>query len=78
MDELYKMNCHDELFPNTEENIRIIRVPGGWIYHIYEKQDTGENQMMNYQTTSTFVPFDNEFVSTDKDFDDALNKTFGE
>jgi len=50
-DDIYKMKLHDEIYPNTNAHIRIIRVAGGWIYIFF-----GESNL-----TSTFVPYNNEF-----------------
>jgi len=49
----YKMKCGEvkQLFPNNNSVERLSRVPGGWIYCYGDLQGT----------TSTFVPFDNEF-----------------
>ena len=52
MHEIYKLELHDTLTVNF---YRVLRVPGGWIY-TYIKEE---------YPTSTFVPFDNGFQSTD-------------
>ncbi len=49
---LYGMKLHEELCCN--DNLRIIRVPGGWIYRFwdYDKQED--------MPFAVFVPFDND------------------
>lgn len=47
MDDIYTMKLHDTL--NTEGNINITRVPGGWIYNY---------AMRNY---TVMVPYNDEF-----------------
>jgi hypothetical protein len=52
-EDCYKMKCGTKRlnYPTANDFEKLTRVPGGWVY-IY-----GNNQ----GTTSTFVPFDNEF-----------------
>ena len=49
--EIYKLKLHHYTWIN--DDIKIIRVPGGWIYMYYDNNDTSH----------TFVPFNNEFSS---------------
>ena len=48
---MQKMKLHEEI--EIERNLRVLRVPGGWIYYLDNEQVGG-----TWQTTSTFVPFD--------------------
>jgi len=50
------MKLHDVLMPDTKENIKIIRVPGGWIYITYLETTPG---IFIHQTS--FVPYSMEF-----------------
>lgn len=54
---IYEMQLHDVITVEKENTrIRIIRVPGGWIYGLNERS------VRNIiDTTSIFVPYDNEF-----------------
>jgi hypothetical protein len=56
---IHGMELHEEVSPNHQH--RIVRVPGGWIYYSDNEQAGG-----HWQTTSTFVPFNNEFMPKDK------------
>jgi hypothetical protein len=49
--DLYNMELHAHEYINNG-NIKIVRVPGGWIYISYFDG-----------VTSVFVPFNNEFMS---------------
>jgi len=53
--ELEEMRLHEVLTPNQSENIRIMRVPGGWIYTDYTPMSTG-GQCQDHMPTSVFVP----------------------
>jgi len=53
--EIYTMKLHDFLTMAKAE-IRILRVPGGWIYESFNRTDGGE-----YQSSTVFVPYNNEF-----------------
>lgn len=58
-DFIYKMKLHEEqVKPSQELDIKIIRVPGGWIYvnRIYDV--TTGWVLVN---SMVFVPFNNEF-----------------
>ena len=59
MDNIHSMELHEEVSLN--QWYRIIRVPGGWIYYFDNEQVGG-----HWQTTSTFVPFNSEFMPKDK------------
>jgi hypothetical protein len=48
---IYKMELHDSFVINHET--RITRVPGGWIYSLFD----------GYFHHVTFVKFDNEFIT---------------
>lgn len=50
INELYNMKLHDK---KISPEINILRVPGGWIYTIYDCED---------KISSVFVPFDNGFM----------------
>ena len=39
--------------------VQVLRVPGGWIYHAFDKSHN--------ILSSLFVPFNNEFQSSDKE-----------
>jgi len=54
MDNLYEMKLHEEL---TIGWIKILRVPGGWIYVEYQQTHNTDDT----KHTSVFVPFHNEF-----------------
>ena len=57
-DELYNIDLHNTLEPNISDyDIRILRVPGGWIYNQFVENGTG-----GYNMNSTFVPYNNEFI----------------
>ena len=56
INKMYKMKLHDVLMPDTKENIKIIRVPGGWIYITYLETTPG---IFIHQTS--FVPYSMEF-----------------
>ncbi len=57
MNDLYDMKLHEEV--STNDQNRIVRVPGGWIYYFDNEQIGG-----HWQTTSTFVPFHSEFIAS--------------
>lgn len=62
-DFIYKMKLHEEQTkPSQYLDIKIIRVPGGWIYanKIYDVT-TG----YSYLNNMVFVPFNNEFQAVD-------------
>jgi hypothetical protein len=52
----YEMELGDKIvkLPNTAQAIRLVRVPGGWIYIFGDMEGTA----------SVFVPFNNEFMTT--------------
>lgn len=55
------MNLYDmklgESFWSSEMDSSILRVPGGWLFRIWDQEH-------GVHTSSTFVPFDNEFMGT--------------
>jgi len=56
MDEIYKMKLHDVIALNiNQETIQVIRVPGGWIYQIYNQihHSDGDSEGFNF----VFVPY---------------------
>jgi hypothetical protein len=61
MDKIYDMNLHVEI--DLNDNGKILRVPGGWIYQFYNQKlnlcDEWEWCLVN----SVFVPLYNEFQS---------------
>ena len=59
MDNIHSMELHEEVSLNLWH--RVVRVPGGWIYYFDNEQVGG-----HWQTTSTFVPFNSEFMPKDK------------
>ena len=73
MEKLYKMKLHEQITPRFDgENVKITRVPGGWIYSFFDLVITGEPGAAydNWIGRSVFVPFDNEFqVCSDSDQD---------
>ena len=52
--DIYKMGLHGEV--DIHRNYRVVRVPGGWIYHADNEQVGG-----TWQTVATFVPYNEEF-----------------
>jgi len=57
-DAIYSMKLHEKLTPNIPGGyVDIVRVPGGWIYSTYHKENDGFN------VSSVFVPFNTEFVN---------------
>ena len=54
MGDLYEMELHDEL--QVCDTVWATRVPGGWVYTTIAENGTG-----GLDSTSCFVPFDNEF-----------------
>lgn len=56
MNELFKMKLHETLELGTEDNILIVRVPGGWIYTTYAGDSLGA-----WRASSVFVPYSKEF-----------------
>ena len=52
MDEIYKMKLHESFI---DGNIDILRVPGGWIYQIYNQihNNDGDSEGFNF----VFVPY---------------------
>jgi len=55
--DIYAMRLNEQIEFN---DIAILRVPGGWIYTYYDFSTGGEK-------TSTFVPFNNEFQTVNKE-----------
>jgi len=56
MDKIYKMKLHDVIALNiNQETIQVIRVPGGWIYQIYNQihNNDGDSERFNF----VFVPY---------------------
>jgi len=51
VNEIYNMKLH-EILSLSYQSIRVIRVPGGWIYESYSENGTG-----GYDLTSCFVPY---------------------
>lgn len=58
MNKIYDLKLHEEV--NLNYGFKAMRVPGGWIYTIYEISNTGDKNV-----TRTFVPFNNEFMIED-------------
>jgi hypothetical protein len=60
---IYAMKLHESIHPEIPEvDVRIIRVPGGWVYRFSElNQIVQPNGIWseNYFCDSVFVPFDN-------------------
>ena len=54
---LNNMKLHDIFNLNIKEVTSVLRVAGGWLYIIYDCED---------KFTTTFVPFDNEFMRQGK------------
>lgn len=50
MSDIYKLKMHEKI-GITNDKVEILRVPGGWIYTIWDRD----------MWTSIFVPFNNEF-----------------
>jgi len=57
-EKLYDMKLHEvfKVYQSCGDSITAMRVPGGWIYA----------SCFNDRLTETFVPFNNEFMKTDK------------
>ena len=53
-EELYNMELHQEL--DIDRWIKVMRVPGGWIYQASDSRYEGD-------CMAVFVPFDNEFMA---------------
>ena len=62
---IYNMKLHEAIHPK-ERNVEIVRVAGGWIYNFYHDTAAREGEL-EYQATSVFVPFDNEFQDKEGD-----------
>ncbi len=54
MDIIYDLKLHKEY--GITNDIRVLRVPGGWIYTTSSENVTGD-----FAATSCFVPLNNEF-----------------
>ena len=67
MNEIYNMGLHEEyhLQIASKTELKILRVPGGWIYTQF--YDTGYENLDRWQTASTFVPFDNDMQQRQED-----------
>lgn len=50
---IYDLELHERVYDGYNEFLKIVRVPGGWIYTVYEAGGTGS-------ATSVFVPLDYE------------------
>jgi hypothetical protein len=59
MDKIYSMTLHEVIH---FKHIEIVRVPGGWTYTRFAKNEHG-----GFETSSCFVPFNNEFIQDDGD-----------
>jgi hypothetical protein len=55
MSNIHSLGLHDQV--SLDHQYRVVRVPGGWIYY-YDSEQIGGH----CQATSTFVPFNNEFM----------------
>lgn len=68
--DLHKMKLHEEEHISVHGKITstvIVRVPGGWIYHLMEHRYI-YSVGYDWQTiTSTFVPFNNEFMNKESE-----------
>ncbi len=53
--ELYTMRLHETIYDPKNESLKIIRVPGGWIYVYYHNV-----------VTPVFVPYHSEFKKVEK------------
>jgi hypothetical protein len=53
---LYDLNLGEEL--QFTDDTYALRVPGGWIFTAFRENGTGAND-----SSSCFVPFDNEFLN---------------
>lgn len=55
----YELKLGEKLknYPNTNSSENLVRVPGGWVYTYGDMQGT----------SSTFVPFNNEFMKPNTD-----------
>ena len=60
--EVYEMNLHDMLFIE-ELDMRIMRVPGGWIYYqnTYTSADVYDMPNSTETATAVFVPYNRDF-----------------
>ena len=61
MSKLHEMELHDVLHPSGNAYNEIMRVPGGWLYRVY--QEAGSQH--EYRLTQTFVPYSDEFKEVD-------------
>lgn len=53
MNDIYKLLLHEE---RSFSDVRIMRVPGGWIYRFWDIQNDCDGQ-------GVFVPYSDEFAS---------------
>lgn len=61
-EEIYDMRLHQEFSPTNK--LRIMRVPGGWLYTIRHEDPMGSVKDPA-QYTTTFVRYHNEFQPCD-------------
>jgi len=63
--DIYNMKLHDSfiLEAGNYPAYNVLRVPGGWLYTVYEEEGT----------SATFVPFNNEFMNKTKGSLYAIN-----
>lgn len=62
-DKIYNMKLHEILTPNSDLDIQIIRVPGGWIYRfsqLHQAEQPNGQRSENYSCDSVFVPYHEE------------------
>lgn len=65
--DIYKMKLHETAWSNKLSK-NIFRVPGGWLYCDYDVVNDVP------LPGGVFVPFHNEFMEGDKNFDDPQNE----
>lgn len=61
MKTIYDLELHEWY---TDNNARVLRVPGGWIYHYQDEYVDPESRNYIPIISRVFVPFNNEFMKS--------------
>lgn len=59
--DFYKLKAGRYAFLDESEDVKIVRVPGGWIFYSDEMSPSG-----TISKTSCFIPFNNEFMKVEE------------
>ena len=62
MSELHKMKLHDILALDISGCKEVVRVPGGWLYRLWQHSGAPDDYRVTHQT---FVPYSDEFKDED-------------